>query len=54
MLVEELFAFGTNLRTRKAIYELNDKIVNGLNDTLYILGIFYDLAEVFHCVNRDI
>jgi hypothetical protein len=54
MLVEELFAFGTNLRTRKAIYELNNETVSGFNDTLYVLGIFCDLAEVFHWVNCDI
>jgi hypothetical protein len=53
MLVEELFGFRKNLRYRKVTYEYN-KIVSGINDTLYALGIFCDLAEVFHCVDRDI
>jgi hypothetical protein len=54
MLAEELFGFKRNLRTRKAIYELNNKTVRGLNDILYVLSIFCDLAKVFHCVNHDI
>jgi len=31
------------------MYQLNNDIVSGVNDTLYVLGIFCDLAKVSLC-----
>jgi len=54
MLVKGQFGFRTNLRTRKATYELNNEILSALNIKLYMLGIFCDLAEVFHLLTTTI
>jgi len=45
MLVQELFGFRPNLKSRKAICELNNKVVIGINDKLCLLVIFCDLEE---------
>ena len=51
ILVEEKFGFGKNLTTNKAINELIHEIVSVRNDKLIVGGIFYDLAQVYDCVN---
>ena len=47
--VRWIAGFRTNLRTTRAMYQLNNDIVSGVNDTLYVLGIFCDLAKVSLC-----
>ena len=51
ILVEEKFGFGKNLTTNKATNELIHEIVSVRNDKLIVGGIFYDLAQVYDCVN---
>jgi hypothetical protein len=42
VLVEELFGFRANLKTKTDMYELNNDTVSALNDKLFVLGIFCD------------
>ena len=51
ILVEEKFGFEKNLTTNKATNELIHEIVSALNDKLIVEGIFYDLAQLYDCVN---
>jgi hypothetical protein len=54
LLVEDEFGFRTNLRTKKATYELINEIASVLNGKLGVGDIFCDLGKVFHCVHCDI
>jgi hypothetical protein len=52
ILFKKQHGFRTNLKTDNAMYHLTNEILNALNNTLSIGGIFCDLEKAFDCVNH--
>jgi hypothetical protein len=54
ILADEQFGFRISSSTDKASYKLNDEILNALNNTMMVGGIFCDLQKAFDCGNHNI
>jgi hypothetical protein len=53
ILSTEQYGFSIGLKTNNAIYKLKTKILNATNNELLAGGIFWNLEEVFDCVDLD-
>jgi hypothetical protein len=56
VLAPQQFGFreGTGLLSEKEFFTLTDNILTALNQQQHTVGIFYDLAKAFDCVNQEI
>jgi len=53
-LAQEQFGFRSDSTTNKDIYKLINENLNALNSKLIVGGTFFDLENVFDCLNHDI
>jgi hypothetical protein len=53
ILIEEQFRFGQNSSLEKAVFKLQNEILNASNNKFIFRGTFCDLEKAFDCVNHD-
>jgi hypothetical protein len=54
ILIPQQYGFQKGLSTEDAIYSLTNTILTAWNKKEYAVGIFWDIAKAFDCVDHDL